>query len=328
MLLSLIIFRILIWVVLLNKILNIEYYKSLIEKFSFNDDFISSIVPYSNFIKINLSFIQNVMAGKTINSFIITLPRISDYDLYNLYTNIYLIIAQYQFNENYINPTLKVGDLLILKNDSKNRRYKIIKITENEFELLEQKKNLIKDLNGPIKRSILKKDILRNCVPIKRSVNKKNLNNYFNFFSKLNNLDAENDFIPTKFNRVSFIIGSKKIFDNFKNFIFNDSNLYNCIPCNYLSSTGNITYTLGIDPLIYFVPSYKIGYEYIIHQNLFVSNVFLFDDGFNELNQIINDQESRKFKLIGIKTSTLESKSNIIKYWQWHKEEISLINSL
>ncbi|MFW9928360.1 MAG: hypothetical protein ACFFD1_03125 [Candidatus Thorarchaeota archaeon] len=312
---------------MLDRILNTDYYKSLVQKFAKNVEFNSSLLPISNFSKINLSFVQKAINKITGFDLIIKIPNYFDSLLDELYYNLYLYLANTQFYENYTNPDFKIGDLLFLKNDLKSRKYKIENIIGEIFIVIEQKRESLKDLNGPAEYREDKKIIIKKFVPIKRKMKKRMLNNYFKLFGILNNLNSKVDYFPTKFNSVSIIIGSKKLFENFRNVTVNDGNLYNSIPCYYINRDGKESDTLGIAPLLYFVPSYRIAYQQIIQNKINVSNIVLFNDGFDELQQIIGDQFEYGFQILGICTSPVESRVKAIKYWEWYKEEINQIES-
>jgi hypothetical protein len=315
---------------LLDKILNIDYYNSLVQTFSKNVEFNSSLLDVSNFNKINLSFIQKVMSKTNGFDIIIKIPKYFYKILDELYSNLYLFIANAQFYENYMNPEFKLGELVVKKVGKKNRKYKVIGINDRQITLVEQKKESLKDLNGPATIYVDRKNIVKEFVPIKRSLKKGSLNNFLQLFSSLNGLDINEDYFPTKFGIVTIFVGSKKIFENFRNFTFHDikGNLYNSIPCYYINRDGKESDTLGISPLLYFVSSYRIAYQQIIKNKIRVCNVVLFGDGFDELQQIISDQSIYGFRIIGICTTQIEKRMSSIKYWEWHKEEINLIQSL
>jgi len=154
------------------------------------------------------------------------------------------------------------------------------------------------------------------------------LNNFLQLFSTLNGLDINEDYFPTKFGTVTVFVGSKKMFENFRNISIHNGKLYNSIPCYYINRDGKESDTIGISPLLYFVPTYRIAYQQIIRNKVRISNVVLFDDGFDELQQIISDQSIYRFRILGICTSQIEKRASSIKYWEWHKEEINLIESL
>lgn len=311
-----------------NRILNTDYYKSLVQTFSENVEFNSSLLPISRFNKINLSFIQRAMSKVNGFNLIIKIPKLFNEILSEIYSYLYLYLANFQFYENYINPEFKVGDILMKKVGKKNRKFKVDRINERQIILMEQKKESQKDLNGPATLFIDKKNIIKEYVPIKRSLKKRSLNNFLQLFSSINGLDKNEDYLPTKFDTVTVFVGSKKMFDNFRNISIHNGNLYNSIPCYYINRDGKESDTLGISPLLYFVPSYSIAYQQIIRRNIRVSNIVLFDDGFDELQQIISDQAKFGFRVLGICTSQIEKRISSIKYWEWHKEEISLIKSL
>ncbi len=314
-------------------LLNNDYYKNLINTFSANVEFNSSLLPITNFNKINLSFIQKALNKSTGYDIVIKVPSCFDNLLQELYSNLYLFIANTQFYQNYINPDLTVGEILVRKIGKRNKKYKIISITNNQITLLEQKKETLKDFNGPATIYADKKNVIKEFVPITRPLKKESLNNFLKLFSSLNNLDINEDYFPTKFGSVSLFIGSKKMFESFRNISIYNGNLYNCIPCYYINRDGKESDTLGIEPLIYFAPTYSIAHQQFIKNNkgqnkIKVNNIVLFNDGFDELQQIISDQPENGFRILGICTTPIENRSNLIKYWDWLKEEINFIESL
>ncbi len=311
-----------------DRILNTDYYKSLVQTFSKNVEFNSSLLPHTSFSKINLSFIQKVMSKTDGFDIIIKIPKYFYEILDEIYSNLYLYLANAQFYENYMNPEFKLDELVVRKIGKKNRKYKVVGINERHITLVEQKKESLKDLNGPAKLYIDRKNIIKEFVPIKRPLKKGSLNNFLELFSSLNGLDINDDYFPTKFDSVTVFVGSKKMFENFRNISIQNANLYNSIPCYYINRDGKESDTLGISPLLYFVPSYRIAYQLIIQNKIRVCNVVLFDDGFDELQQIISDQSIYGFRIIGICTTPIEKRASSIKYWEWHKEEINLIESL
>lgn len=311
-----------------DRILNTDYYKFLIQTFSKNVEFNSSLLPHTNFSKINLSFIQKVMSKTDGFDIIIKIPKYFYEILDEIYSNLYLYLANAQFYENYMNPEFKLDELVVRKIGKKNRKYKVVGINERHITLVEQKKESLKDLNGPAKLYIDRKNIIKEFVPIKRPLKKGSLNNFLELFSSLNGLDINDDYFPTKFDSATVFVGSKKMFEKFRNISIQNANLYNSIPCYYINRDGKESDTLGISPLLYFVPSYRIAYQQIIQNRTRVCNVVLFDDGFDELQQIINDQSIYGFRIIGICTTPIEKRASSIKYWEWHKEEINLIESL
>jgi len=311
-----------------EKILNKDYYKSIIKTFSENVEFNAELLPLTNFNKINLSFIQRAI--KKINGFdlIISIPSSFDNLLKELFSNFYLFIANQEFYENYINPDFKRDELIIRKTGKKNRKYKIGAITDKQFILVEQKKESFKDLNGPATIYIDKNSMIKDFVPIKRGIKKRSLNNFFKLFASLNSLNLNEDYFPTKFTCVSIIIGTKKIFDSFRNVTIGNGNLWNSIPCHYINREGKEHDTLGISPLLYFAPSYRIAYQQIIQNHIKVSNIILFNDGFDELQQILNDRYQYNFKIAGINSGIIENKVPQVNYWEWRKEEINIIDML
>ncbi len=192
---------------------------------------------------------------------IIKIPKCFDEILDEIYSNLYLYIANVQFYENYMNPEFKLDELVVRKIGKKNRKYKVVGINERNITLVEQKKESLKDLNGPAKLYVDKKNIIKEFVPIKRPLKKGSLNNFLQLFGSLNGLDINEDYFPTKFDLVTVFVGSKKIFENFRNNPIHNGNLYNSIPCYYINRDGEKSDTLGIEPLIFFTSSYNLAYE-------------------------------------------------------------------
>lgn len=310
-----------------DRILNTDYYKTLVQKFTKNVDFNSSLITISNFIKINLSFVQNSINRENGFDIIIKIPKCINDLAEEFYAHLYLLISNVQFYENYSNPNLTKGQKVIEKNGK--RMYEIISIKEGLYDLRE----IIKEnFRNPIYPTELPKrtyqNILKNFLIIRRKMKKDTIQSYLRLFSKLNNLDHTSDLIPTEFGLVTVIIGQKTIWENFKNRKFEECNLWKSIPSQYISRDGTRTDTLGISPLIYFTSSYQIAYQEILKKNIKVTNIILFNDGFDELLQIVNDQSQYRFRLVGICDTQISNRSATIKFWEWHKEEINLIESI
>jgi hypothetical protein len=312
---------------LLDRILNTDYYRTLVQKFTKNVDFNSSQLTISNFIKINLSFVQNAINRENGFDIIIKIPKCINDLAEEFYAHLYLLISNVQFYENYSNPNLAKGQKVIEK--SGKRIYEIISIKEGLYDLRE----IIKEnFRNPIYPTELPKrtyqNILKNFLIIRRKMKKETIQSYLRLFCKLNNLDHTSDLIPTEFGLVTVIIGQKTIWENFKNRKFEECNLWKSIPSQYISRDGTRTDTLGISPLIYFTSSYQIAYQEILKKNIKVTNIILFNDGFDELLQIVNDQSQYRFRLVGICDTQILNRSATIKFWEWHKEEINLIDSI
>jgi len=313
---------------LIEKILNTSYYLSLVKTFTEDIEYNSSLLPNKKFTKINLSFINKSINSTPEFDIIIKIPKTFTELINELYSNFYLYIANQQFYENFLNPDFKIGELVVRKSGSKNRRYKIKDITEKKIILVEQKKETLKDLNGPAILYQNKKNFSKEFIPIKRPIKKRSLNNYLNLFSNLNNLNPKVDFIPTKFDSVSVFIGAKKILDSFRGIPLLDGTLWNSIPCYYINRDGRESDTMGIEPMLYFAPSYTVAYQQLIQNKIKVNNIILFNDGFNELQQIISDQSQHNFRILGIFSTSIKNRVATIKYWAWHKEEMNFIGSL
>ena len=187
-------------------------------------------------------------------------------------------------------------------------------------------------MDGPAKIYTNRKNTIKQFILIERPIKKSSLVKYFELFGSLNNLDTKTDFFPTKFNSVSIVVGTKKMFEKFRDIEVHNGNLWNSIPCYYINRDGKESDTLGIEPLIYFTSSYSLAYQHIIkhedQKKIKISNIILFNDGFDELQQIITDKFQYGFRILGICTSPIEKRTDTIKYWEWHKEEINLIESL
>lgn len=309
-----------------DKILNTDYYKSLVQTFSENVEFNSSILPLKRFNKINLSFIQKAISKAAGFDIIIKIPKYFDEILDEIYFNLYLYIANTQFYENYDNPTLKINQKVQEKNGK--RIYKIIGFQNSRYDLEEVIKENLQNRYPAYLKKRSYENIISNFRIIRKRMQGDTIHSFLSLFCKLYNLDQNSDFIPTEFNTVSIIIGQKLIWESFKNIPFGNSNLWKAIPSEYISRDGKKNETISIAPLIYFSSSYKIAYQEVLRKQTKVKNIVLFDDGFDELQQIISDQSIYGFRIIGICTTQIEKRASSIKYWEWHKEEIKLIDSL
>ncbi len=311
-----------------KQIINQNYYCELLEKHITNNNLNSSILPISNFNKINLSFIARAIKPNSGFDFILTIPEYNEKILMELYSNIYLYIANAMFDENRINKEFEVGESVMSKNETKNRRYEIVKINDEYVWFVESKRKTSRNPNGPSQFRYRKKDFQNQYLPIKRSLKKKSLNNYLDLFKELNNLEKQ-DFFPTKFNSISVFIGAKNTFDRFRDIQVTKrgGNLFNCIPCNYINKDGIEIDTLGITPLCYYTTSYSTAYEYIQYKKN-IKNIILLNEGFDEIQQIISDKYQYGFRIIGVFDKLPEKKIESLKYWKWHKEEVGVIENL
>ena len=310
-----------------ENILNTDYYKLLVHKFSKNVEFNSNLLPISNFNKLNLSFIEESLNKTEWFNLIIIIPKCFSILLNEIYSNLYLFMADKQFYENYSNPILDIHKKVIEKRGEKI--YEIISINDGLYEL----KEIIKENNrNPRYPAILKnrsyQNVLNNFLIVRRKLNKNTIYNFIRLFCKLNNLDSNSDIIPTEFGSVSIFIGPKILWESFKEFSIEQSNLWNSIPGQYIGRDGTKTDTIGIAPLIYFTSSYQTAYQEVLQKQIKVSNIILLGAGYDEIQQMISDQFQHGFRIMGISTDTIENRIPQIKYWEWHKEEITLIESL
>lgn len=308
-----------------KEILNYTYYERIVNDYSKDKIFNQSLLHVSVFNKINLSFFKIATKKNVAFNVIIKIPKIYEELLFELYSNIYLLAANQQFYESYANPEYKLGAILMEKGKQGKRKVRVVALKDGLFTLEEIKKERVGNFSGPaiyLDRSY--NYLLKNFVHIKRGIQKRSLENYLELFCQLNNLSQKEDVIPTEFNSVSVFIGSRMLWDSFRSVELLKSNLWNSIPCQYINREGKKSETIGISPLIYFVPNYKSANEFIISKGIRVYNIILFD----EINQVIQDQNQYDFTIFGVSTRSIENRLEHIKYWEWHKEEIDLINTL
>ena len=82
------------------------------------------------------------------------------------------------------------------------------------------------------------------------------------------------------------------------------------------------------DCIAYITPKYEICYEEILRKQIYIDTIIVYSADKNCISQIIQDQSTYKFKLI-ILTNDLEvQKYNGLTLWDWHKEEIELIEKI
>ncbi len=312
---------------MLDRILNTDYYRSLVQTFAANVEFNSSLLPISNFCKINLSFIQKAINKASGFDTIIKIPKCYDGLLQRIYSNLYLFVANAQFYENYTNPTLIKNQKVVEKKGK--RIYKIKHVRDGFYDLEEDiKADSIRHRYPAILPKRTYENILNNFRIIRKKMKKNTMDSFITLFSSLNSLDQNSDLIPTEFSKVSIFIGPKYLWESFKDFSLEQSNLWKSIPSQYISREGDKIDSIGISPLLYFTSSYRIAYQEILQKQIEVNNIILFNDGFDELQQMISDQFQYGFRILGICTSAIENRTDTIKYWQWHKEEINLLESL
>lgn len=311
-----------------KEILSTNYYEKLLTDFAKNKQYNSELLQLSNFNKINLSYINKAIDKTNGFNLVISIPKNYQQFLSEIYSNLYLFIANQQFYESYSTPDYKLNELLIERNTKKARQVKVLSINNGIYKLQHIKRNSIKDQNEPAIYERKYDEINKLYYKIQRGMRRQLLKDYIKLFCLLNKLDESKDLIPTEFNSVSIFIGARTLWDEFKTIPLLDNNLWNSTPCHYINREGNKTPTLGINPLIYFAPSYHIAYQEIIQRSIKVSNIVLFDDGYDELTQIINDQNQYYYRVIGVNTKPIEKHLPQIKYWEWCKEEINIIESL
>ena len=311
---------------MLDRILNTDYYKSLVQIFSENIEFNSSLLPVSKLNKINLAFVQKAINKISGFDIIICIPKSFNKFLDELYSNFYLYVANTQFYDNYDNPTLTINQKVVEKNGI--RVYKIVKFHNGRYDLEEVIKENFQNRYPAYLKKRNYENIVSNFRIIRKKMKKDTIHSFLTLFCKLYNLDKNSDFIPTEFSSVSIIIGPKLIWESFKVIPLENGNLWKAIPSEYISRDGKKTETISISPLIYFSSSYQTAYQEVLRKQIKVNNIVLFNDGFDEIQNIISDQFQYGFRILGICTSTIENRNSTIKYWQWYKEEINLLESL
>lgn len=311
---------------MIERILNTSYYLSLTKTFTENIEYNSSLLPITKFTKINLSFIDKSLNSNPNFDIIIKIPNYCYEILDDIFSNLYLYIANTQFYENYDNPILKINQKVQEKNGK--RIYKIIDFQNGNYDLEEVIKENLQNRYPAYLKKRSYENIINNFRIIRKRMKGNTIHSFLSLFCKLYNLDPDSDLIPTEFNSVSIIIGQKLTWESFKNIPFGKGNLWKAIPSAYISRDGKKTESISIAPLIYFSSSYQIAYQEVIRKQIKVNNIVLFNEGFDELQQIINDQSTYDFRILGICTSPIEKGASTIKYWEWLKEEIDLIGLL
>lgn len=296
-------------------ILNEEYYKQLLEKYSgvecIGDNEYDNVVLFS--IKMILAYYRK---NKPIH---INFQGAKDY-LFEVGKQLFLEFANDVFLNHYDLPKLKIGDKLRdmrpYHMDKRQHYFVIKKIDGNKF--------IIEETRNKAVASVEYDKLVENFIPISRT--SRQLKEYGRFFTNLNG-GKKFDFIPTNFRQKVIYISKKALWEALPN--------RNRIPAKYLPTPndGNVvipTTTIHAleDCVAYFAPNYDIAYQHILLKDEKIKTVVIFNTEADKIEQILQDKQRFGFNLIAITNSFNPIKKESIPCWNWFKEEIKIINAL
>jgi hypothetical protein len=291
-----------------NKMINPDYYKTLLDKYAVVIDchktaLLTTEIIWANYnekkIHFNFSKIDYVLE-KTVNQ---------------LYTN----LSNNIFRNNAEFPPLQKGDLVRKIGIKGNAIFSITNLEGNNVRLI-----LVKGTKKVTKHErFMRYDFLiKNYLPITQRVSERTLAKYKDYFSKIN----EHGFLPTFFSKKIVLIATKTMWDKLDR--------KNCIPSVYLPNTKeeNQTVLKSIpaleDCIIYVTPKYEVCYEQILNKKHTIDTIIVCDTDKTSIPQIIQDQGIYNFKLIVLTNDYEPQIFNDLIFWDWKKEEIELIENI
>lgn len=294
-------------------------------KSQFNTEYLDELFLQvtKNFEKdYNLSMFGFNMSNM-INSFLIHQAIEKGYNLHirtydktensTLYIPTIIATAIFGFYKNYIsyNPIPKIGE--ILQRDRK--RYSVIRVTQDIVSITNK-------AEGNLVRDISIKNYAKYIVSTATTeTNGRKLNSgfehYRNFF---NQVFKENigEYPPSKFQHKYLIITSKEILDSLREIKCKDLNVFKSLPISYITSSGQNTDSIPIDPMIYIVTDYETAKEYVIGKYDIETIVLIGNSKYRESYRAVNgDINAERIKnAIFIGSETVASFNNL-KKWNW-----------
>ncbi|MCL2073119.1 MAG: hypothetical protein FWH18_04305 [Marinilabiliaceae bacterium] len=281
--------------------LNENYYNKLINKYSISQD--CNIVGY-----LTTSTILANCRGKNVH---LNFPK--RYDLKEITIMLFEVFSKQIFTNHAYLKDFSIGDKLKRKGEKGNNIYIIKEIIGSDY-------ILIKDKDESNLKIISTFDRLnRNYTQIKQSTRNSTLSKYESYFKDI----SDYGFLPTHFSSKIVLIAGQIMWNNLKN--------KDCIPTIYLPNTrdGEQTEKRSIEALedciTYITPKYEVCYEEILKKNIVVDTIVVCGTDLNSLSQILQDQSKYQFKLIVLSNESEVQKVNNIYLWNWHKEEINLL---
>lgn len=182
------------------------------------------------------------------------------------------------------------------------------------------------DVKRGLQAKIKYDDLIKKFIPIERGVQSKTINNFVNFFKKLND-GTVHEFTPTYFEQKSVFIAKKTLWDKLSE--------KHKIPTAYLPNpreenhlSENKTIPALSDCLVYFTTKYEICYQSLLLEGEKIKTIVVCDTELDKIEQMIQDKARFGFNLIILSDSFSPVKSPAIPCWNWFKEELEIVNAL
>lgn len=280
--------------------LNENYYNTLIDKYSTNQD-------CNKLISLTTNVILNNYSSKNVY---FNFPK--GFDLKEIINLLYEDLSKQIFSNHADLTDYSVGNKLKRKNEKSKNIYIIKDILDSRYFL-----TIEKDDSNLIITSTFD-NLKRNFIQIQQNSRTSTLLKYNDFFKEVNSYG----FLPTHFSKKLVLIAGQTMWGNLEH--------KNCIPSIYLPNTREEEQTVikSIfaleDSIAYITPKYDVCYEELLKKNVEVDTIIICGTDLNCLSQIINDQSKYKFKLILLSNENEMQQINNITLWNWQKEEISL----
>ncbi len=248
-------------------------------------------------------------------------------DRYELYVPVILTIALNQYINNFIDNEdveYEIGDIVYGINDKK--RHRVIQIGENII-----LQSLRENDNG-LETTVERNSLRRNYILLNSNTHQRQkFENYKNFFSSiLKDERIINDGLLQKFKHKSIIVAEKKIIEKLKSYKINNTKIHKAFPFAYVTNTGNITFNLPIEPMIYFTVNYDTARDILDNENI-DHVIFIGANKYrNDIPGISNDLNGEEFKnaiFIGSAEIPEHGIRNLLR-WHWTMLEMYLLNYL
>jgi hypothetical protein len=284
-------------------ILNENYYNTLINKYSIQEDCNKTVCLSTSIILGNYGS-RNVYFN---------FPK--GYDLREITNFLYENLSKQIFTKHADITGYSVGDKLKRIKEKGKNIYKITEINGNSYVLTKEKDS------SNLKITANFDSLKLNFKEIQQNARNSTLSKFDEFFKNIN----EYNFTPQHFSKKLVLIAGQTMWSNLKN--------RNCIPSIYLPNTreGEQTVRKSIEALedciTYVTPKYEVCYEEILKKNITVDAIVICDTDLNSLSQIISDQSKYHFKLIVLSNENDVKPINGITLWNWQREEIELMEN-
>lgn len=241
-------------------------------------------------------------------------------------------VAIQNFYNNYVDDITdyKIDDII----ENEKLRYKIIKVTDEGYNIYSFKKNVQIFVR---KEQIKKYLVLDSKSSSSNRKVKYGAQQYREFFLSQFNLNRS---LPSKFKHKTVIITKKEIIEELKDFELKGSKVYKAFPFEYIWERRNDSVgreaNLPIDTMIYLVDDYRTFRKLLFSGEIFktknsefvIDNVIIIGASKYRDNQLLiaEDLRNKKFK-----NCILIGKENIdgipaLKKWNWTSLEVNFLN--